>query len=189
MHSRDRVDLDDAVVPARTVAGTRLHAESAVRRQACAARVYEPQRADEFASSDAPRHTHVERMRELQEARRTAGAFEMLAITYELTGGPLIKARDLTFAYGPVEALRGYALEIERGERVAVMGASWSGKSTLLDAGRARSTSVMSGCHEVSATLSTATHHASADAWSVTNGFGIPTSPTRPRARPAQVCR
>lgn len=67
--------------------------------------VYEPQSADEFASSelfnrlavalmsgrsaervlDGQRLVHLERMRELQQSRRGAGSFEMLAITYELT--------------------------------------------------------------------------------------------------------
>lgn len=67
--------------------------------------VYEPQSADEFASSelfnrlavalmsgrsaervlDGQRLVHLERMRELQQSRRSAGSFEMLAITYELT--------------------------------------------------------------------------------------------------------
>ncbi len=67
--------------------------------------VYEPQRADEFASStlfsrlavallsgrsaervlDAQRLAHLERMRELQQSRRGASSFEMLALTYELT--------------------------------------------------------------------------------------------------------
>jgi len=65
--------------------------------------VYERQRTDEFASSelfsrlavallsgraadrvlDGQRQVHLDRMRELQRARRGASSFEMLAITYE----------------------------------------------------------------------------------------------------------
>jgi putative ABC transport system ATP-binding protein len=50
---------------------------------------------------------------------------------------PLIDARDLWRIYEAgetrVEALRGVTLEVERGELVAVMGASGSGKSTFMN--------------------------------------------------------
>lgn len=48
-----------------------------------------------------------------------------------------VRAVELTKAYGtsdpPVLALRGVTLEVERGQRVALLGKSGSGKSTLLN--------------------------------------------------------
>ena len=52
------------------------------------------------------------------------------------TDGAVVTARDVTRTYGEgdtaVDALRGVALDVERGRLTAVMGPSGSGKSTLM---------------------------------------------------------
>jgi len=51
-----------------------------------------------------------------------------------MTPGPLIELRDATKSYpGGVHALRGVNLTVEEGELLAVVGASGSGKSTMLN--------------------------------------------------------
>lgn len=60
------------------------------------------------------------------------------AVTRREQAGPLLRVADLHIAYrsssGPVDALRGASIEVERGEVVALVGESGSGKSTLAHA-------------------------------------------------------
>ncbi|WP_137388701.1 amino acid ABC transporter ATP-binding protein [Rhodoligotrophos defluvii] len=46
--------------------------------------------------------------------------------------GPLISVRDLRKSFGAHEVLKGISLDVQRGEVVAIIGASGSGKSTFL---------------------------------------------------------
>jgi polar amino acid transport system ATP-binding protein len=48
------------------------------------------------------------------------------------SGGPLVKVRDLHKSFGGNEVLRGVDLDVARGEVVSVIGASGSGKTTML---------------------------------------------------------
>jgi polar amino acid transport system ATP-binding protein len=48
------------------------------------------------------------------------------------SGGPLVKVRDLHKSFGQNEVLRGVDLDVKRGEVVSVIGASGSGKTTML---------------------------------------------------------
>jgi cobalt/nickel transport system ATP-binding protein len=48
------------------------------------------------------------------------------------SGGVEFEADGLSFAYGPVAALRSLSLRVRPGERLALLGANGSGKSTLL---------------------------------------------------------
>jgi branched-chain amino acid transport system ATP-binding protein len=47
---------------------------------------------------------------------------------------PLLETRDLHATYGPIEALRGIALKVDRGAIVALLGANGAGKTTALRA-------------------------------------------------------
>jgi len=48
------------------------------------------------------------------------------------TGNALLKLENIDAFYGPVQALRGISLEIEQGEKVALLGANGAGKTTTL---------------------------------------------------------
>lgn len=53
-------------------------------------------------------------------------------VTSSATQTPLVSLRDVRFAYGEREVLRGIDLDIHRGQVVAIMGGSGCGKTTLL---------------------------------------------------------
>ncbi len=50
-----------------------------------------------------------------------------------MTEAPLLSARDLALAYGPIAALDGVSLDLWAGEVLAVVGESGSGKTSLLE--------------------------------------------------------
>lgn len=47
-------------------------------------------------------------------------------------GGAVIEARDVRFAYGDVQALRGVTLAVPRGSFFALLGPNGAGKSTFV---------------------------------------------------------
>ena len=50
----------------------------------------------------------------------------------EVNGAPLLRIRDLHKQFGANEVLRGVSLDVMSGDRIAILGASGSGKSTFL---------------------------------------------------------
>lgn len=52
---------------------------------------------------------------------------------YRPSGAIALKVKDIRKSYGPKQVLHGITLEVERGDRVALLGANGIGKSTLLE--------------------------------------------------------
>ena len=46
----------------------------------------------------------------------------------------LLEVKDLVVAYGPIDALHGLNLQVEKGQIVSIVGANGAGKTTLLNA-------------------------------------------------------
>lgn len=51
-----------------------------------------------------------------------------------MTGGPLLRARDLRVSYGSFEVIKGVSLTVGQGEALAIIGPNGAGKSTLFKA-------------------------------------------------------
>jgi energy-coupling factor transport system ATP-binding protein len=81
----------------------------------------------------------------VREARRRAGPLRdalagahdpdgpgSLPVTVDRPGCPVLSARDVSLAYGPVAALLDVSLELRSGETTVLMGRNGSGKSSLL---------------------------------------------------------
>jgi len=51
-----------------------------------------------------------------------------------MSAAPILSLRDLSAHHGPVEVLRGIALDVAPGEAVAVLGRNGAGKTTLVNA-------------------------------------------------------
>ena len=49
-----------------------------------------------------------------------------------MSGAPLLEVRDVAFRYDGKPVLKGCSFDVSRGERLAIIGASGSGKSTIL---------------------------------------------------------
>ena len=47
-------------------------------------------------------------------------------------GEPLLEIKNLESFYGPIMAIRGVSLKVDKGQIVTVLGANGAGKSTLL---------------------------------------------------------
>ena len=108
----------------------------------------------------------VERMRtEVVEAPTKAKALGLYFKPADRTGRIALRVRGLAMSYGENQVLRSVGFELERGQRLAVIGVNGAGKSTLLNLvagrGRAAAGSIELG-HDVK--LGRFTHEFQADA-------------------------
>ena len=70
--------------------------------------------------------------RERQSRRQLPGQANMRLLQAEASGRQVIIAQDLSFAYPSGRVVNNLNLVIQRGDRVAIVGANGSGKSTLI---------------------------------------------------------
>ena len=85
------------------------------------------------AAQAASKKKQIERLKsERVVVQRRAQHIRFAFPTPPNAGRTLVRLRDTTFAYGEREILREFNFELERGDKIAIVGANGAGKTTLL---------------------------------------------------------